>query len=171
MDQAAQPAVDLVDPGNHGRRDGAVALTVGEVASFASFFASDMAVGHGIPAPTLSQPGVVREVILTGASYCLIGLLGLGAGAIIRHTAAAIVVLIAGVYVAAQLAGKIVNMTRYAPIQIVQDSLARSPRSACSGDGGPCPHLLSPWAGLGALCLYAVVALIIGGWLLARRDA
>ena len=95
---------------------GAVGLTVGEVASFASFFASDMAVGHGIPAPALSQPGVLREVILTGASYCLIGLLGLRAGAIIRHTAAAIVVLVAGVCVAAQLAGEIVNMTRYAPI-------------------------------------------------------
>jgi ABC-2 type transport system permease protein len=150
---------------------GAVALIVGEVASFASFFASAMAVGHGIPALALSQPGVLRAVVLTGASYCLIGLLGLGAGAIIRNTAAGIVVLVVGVYVVAQLGGKIVNMARYAPIQIVQDSLGRIQQPACIGNGGPCPHLLSPWAGLGMLCLYAAVALIIGGWLLARRDA
>jgi hypothetical protein len=31
--------------------------------------------------------------------------------------------------------------------------------------------MLPPWAGLGMLCLYAAAALVIGGWLLARRDA
>jgi len=44
---------------------GAVALAVGEVASFVSFFAGGMAVGNGIPAPTLRQPGELREVVLT----------------------------------------------------------------------------------------------------------
>jgi hypothetical protein len=32
-------------------------------------------------------------------------------------------------------------------------------------------HILSPWTGLGMLCLYAAVTLSIGGWLLVRRDA
>ena len=30
---------------------------------------------------------------------------------------------------------------------------------------------LSPWAGLGMLCLYAAATLGVGAWLLARRDA
>nr|MDA8072955.1 ABC transporter permease [Actinomycetota bacterium] len=29
----------------------------------------------------------------------------------------------------------------------------------------------SPWAGFGLLCGYAVASLLIGGWLLERRDA
>ena len=32
-------------------------------------------------------------------------------------------------------------------------------------------HTPLQWAGLGALCLYAVIALAVGGWLLAQRDA
>jgi hypothetical protein len=31
--------------------------------------------------------------------------------------------------------------------------------------------MLSPWVGLGLLCLYAAVLLAVGGWLLTRRDA
>ena len=37
--------------------------------------------------PSLGQPGVLRAVVLTGAGFCLIGLIGLGLGAIVRHTA------------------------------------------------------------------------------------
>ena len=32
-------------------------------------------------------------------------------------------------------------------------------------------QFLSPWAGLGVLCLYAAGTLGAGAWLLARRDA
>ncbi len=147
---------------------GALALAAGEVAAFASFTAGGLALKQGVAAPALSQPGVLRAVALTGASYCLIGLLGLGLGTIIRNTTSSIVVLVAGVYVAAQLAGKLVNLTRYAPLNIVQNSLA-VPRQVCTSGPVPCP--LPAWTGLGMLCLYAVVALIIGGWLLTQRDA
>jgi ABC-2 type transport system permease protein len=149
---------------------GAVALIVGEVAAFASFFAGSMALKQGVVAPILSQPGVFRAVALTGASYCLIGLFGLGLGAIVRNTAAGIVVLVVGVYVVAELAGKLVKLNKYAPLNIVQDSLS-APRQVCASGPVPCPHFLSAWTGLGMLCLYAVVALAIGGSLLARRDA
>jgi ABC-2 type transport system permease protein len=35
----------------------------------------------------------------------------------------------------------------------------------------PVPHSLSPGIGFAMLCLYAVAALAVGGWALARRDA
>ena len=57
---------------------GAMALAVGEAAAFLAFFAGGAAFRHGLSAPALSQPGVLRAVLLGGASYCLIGLLGLG---------------------------------------------------------------------------------------------
>jgi ABC-2 type transport system permease protein len=142
---------------------GAVALTLGEVASFISFFAGGLALRHGLHAPALSQPGVLRAVLLAGAGYCLVGLIGLGIGASIRNSPAAIAVLVGGVYVAAQLLGAVAkSVIPYIPISIVANSLSAVKPQA---------HVLSVWAGLGMLALYAAVALLIGGFLLTRRDA
>ena len=151
---------------------GAVTLAVGEAASFISFFAGGATLRHGITAPALSQPGVLRAVVLSGAGFCLIGLLGLGLGAIIRHSAAAIAVLVGGVYIAAQFIGAIAHtVATYMPILIVGNSLTTTKPQCVRTDGAQCVHFLSAWAGLGVLCLYAAVALAIGGWLLSRRDA
>ncbi len=151
---------------------GAMTLVVGEAASFASFFAVGATLRHGVPAPTLGQPGVLRAVTVTGAGFCLIGLLGLGLGAVIRHSAAAVGVLVAGVYVVAQVIGFIAHgVAGYMPILIVGNSLSTTKPVTCGTNGVDCPHFLSAWAGLGMLCLYAVIALVIGGWSLARRDA
>ena len=45
---------------------GAVALVLGEAATFLSFFAGGAALRHGIHLLTLSQPGVLRAVVLSG---------------------------------------------------------------------------------------------------------
>jgi ABC-2 type transport system permease protein len=151
---------------------GAVALAAGEAAAFVSFFAGRTALRHGIPAPTLGQPGVLRALVLSGTGFCLIGLLGLGLGAIIRHTAAALAVLVGGVYVLATAISAAAHpVIAYLPIDIVANSLGTTKPQTCGGSAAKCPHYLSAWAGLGMLCLYAAVALAIGGWLLARRDA
>jgi ABC-2 type transport system permease protein len=147
---------------------GAVALAVGEVASFVAFLAGGAALPDGIPAPTLGQPGVLRAVVLSGAGYCLIGLIGLGLGAVIRHTPAAIAVLVGGVYVLAQMVAAFAPaIMPYLPVAIVANSLGVVQPVAISDQ----VHFLSPWAGLGMLCLYAAVTLGAGAWLLARRDA
>jgi ABC-2 type transport system permease protein len=149
---------------------GTVTLVVGEAASFLAFFAEAATLRHGIAAPTLGQPGVLRAVVLSGAGFCLIGLLGLGLGAIIRHSAAAVGALVAGVYVLAQVVGFVAHSAAaYMPILILENSLSTTKPVSCSG--ASCPHVLSAWAGLGVLSLYAVIALVVGGWLLAQRDA
>ena len=151
---------------------GVVTLIVGEAASFTAFFAYAATLRHGIAAPALGQPGVLRAVVLTGAGFCLIGLFGLGLGAIIRHSAAAVAVLVAGVYVIAQVIGFVAHSAAaYMPILIVGNSLSTTRPVTCGTGGASCPHFLSAWAGLGVLGLYAVIALAIGGWLLAQRDA
>jgi ABC-2 type transport system permease protein len=145
---------------------GAMALVAGEVASFLSFFAGTVTLRHGIAAPTLGQPGVLRAVALSGAGICLIGLLGLALGALIRHTAIAVAVLVGGVYVAAQLLASVAHsLYAYIPVSIVANSLSTTKPV------GAGVHMLSPWAGFGLLCLYAVVLLGIAGVLLSRRDA
>ena len=146
---------------------GAVALAAGEAAAFIAFLAGGAALPAGVPAPTLGQPGVLRAVVLGGAGYCLIGLLGVGIGAVIRHTPAAIAVLVGGVYVLAQLvAGFATWIMAWLPIAIVANSL-----SVVRPVGDGQVRFLSPWAGLGVLCLYAAAALGAGAFLLARRDA
>jgi ABC-2 type transport system permease protein len=140
---------------------GALALATGEATAFTAFFAGGASLPPGIPAPTLDQPGVLRAVVLSGTGFSLIGLMGLGLGAVVRHTPAAIAVLVGGVYVVAQFVGGITGaLMAYVPISLVANSMAttRDP-------------MLSPWAGLGLLSLYAAVLLAAGGWLLTRRDA
>jgi len=150
---------------------GAVALLLGEAAAFLSFFAGGAALRHGIAAPSLGQPGVLRAVLLSGAGFCLIGLLGLGLGAILRHTAAAVAAIVGGTFVLSATIGAVWrSAVPYMPVDIVANSLSVTKPATCGG-AGPCLHLLSAWAGLAMLCLYAAVALVIGGWLLARRDA
>jgi hypothetical protein len=151
---------------------GALALAAGEAAAFISFVAGGATLRHGIPAPSLAQPGVLRAVLLAGASFALIGLLGLGLGAMIRHTAAAIAVLVGGVYLAAQFLGAVApGAAAYMPVLIIGNSLTTTKPQSCDPHSALCPHFLSAWAGLGVLGLYAAAALGIGAWLLTRRDA
>jgi hypothetical protein len=144
---------------------GAVALITGEAAAFLSFFAGCMALRHGITAPALSQPGVLRAIVLTGASLSLIGLFGLGLGAIIRHTAAAITVVAVIV-----CAGGPLNLAirPYLPIYIVSHSLSAT-TPLCRSGAASC--WLSAWSGLGMLAIYAAIALALGALILAWRDA
>jgi ABC-2 type transport system permease protein len=144
---------------------GAVALITGEAAAFLSFFAGCMTLGHGITAPALSQPGVLRAIVLTGASLSLIGLLGLGLGAIIRHTAAAITVVVGIVCVGGPLN---LAIRPYLPIYIVSHSLSAT-TPLCRPGAASC--WLSAWSGLGMLAVYAAIAMVLGALILARRDA
>jgi ABC-2 type transport system permease protein len=144
---------------------GAVALITGEAAAFLSFFAGCMTLRHGITAPALSQPGVLRAIVLTGASLSLIGLFGLGLGAIIRHTAAAITVVVGIV-----CAGGPLNLAirPYLPIYIVSHSLSAT-TPLCPPGAASC--WLSAWSGLGMLAIYAAIAMVLGALILAWRDA
>jgi ABC-2 type transport system permease protein len=146
---------------------GAVALAAGEAAAFIAFLVGGAALPDRVPAPTLGQPGVLRAVVLGGAGYCLIGLFGLGLGAVVRHTPGAIAVLVGGVYVLAQLvAGLAPALMPYVPVSIVANSLSVVRPVAAEGP----VQFLSPWAGLGMLGLYTAVALGAGAWRLASRD-
>jgi ABC-2 type transport system permease protein len=144
---------------------GAVALVTGEAAAFLSFFAGCMTLRHGITAPALSQPGVLRAIVLTGASLSLIGLFGLGLGAIIRHTAAAITVVVGIVCVGGPLN---LAIRPYLPIYIVSHSLSAT-APLCVPGAASC--WLSAWSGLGMLAVYAAIAMVLGALILARRDA
>jgi ABC-2 type transport system permease protein len=145
---------------------GLAGLAAGQVLAFAAFFAGRAALASPAPHATLSQPGVLRAVLLAGAYLCLMGLTGLGIGAIIRHSAAAIAAAMAVIFVLPLVflafpTGPRNAVEKFLPEMIAQNSLTAVKPVAAS---------LSPWAGLGMLGLYAAVLLVAGGWLLARRD-
>ena len=146
---------------------GVTTLVTGQAAAFLAFFAGRTALGHGIAAPALGQPGVLRTIVLSGASLALIGLLGLGLGAIIRHTAAAVTVLVGIVYAGELFIGQLDRtIDAYLPAYIVGDTLGGH---TCGPGAAACP--LPAWAGMSVLAAYAATALLIGGCILAWRDA
>jgi ABC-2 type transport system permease protein len=146
---------------------GAVALVAGEILAFAAFAAGEAVLRAPAPHAALAQPGVLRAVLMAGAYPALVGLIGLGLGAVIRHTAGAISALVGVLFVLplilVPLGTSIQNSVgQFMPMIIAENSLTAVK---------PVPHSLSPGLGFAVLCLYAVAALAIGGWALARRDA
>jgi ABC-2 type transport system permease protein len=139
-----------------------VALVVGEAITVFSFLVGQALMGSA-PHASLTQPGVARAVLGSGAFLALIGLIGLGLGTIIRHSAGAIAALAAIVLVApfatVDLPG---NVVRFTPEAILSSSIAAV---------RPEMHELAPWVGFLVVAGYAVVLLVAGGLLLAKRDA
>lgn len=147
---------------------GGLALAVGEAVVLANFLASQAVLTKAAPHASLGDPAVLRAVLLTGAFLALLGLVGLGLGAIIRHTAGAITTFVGGLFVAPMIilsaGGETVRNTvgKFVPMFIDENSV---------GAVKPVEHALSAWAGLGMMCLYVAVLLAAGAVLLRRRDA
>jgi hypothetical protein len=146
---------------------GAVTLVAGEVLAFAAFAIGEAVLKSPAPHATLGQPGVLRAVLMAGAYPALIALIGLGLGAVIRHTAGAISALVGILFVlpliVIPMGTSIQNaVEKFLPMMIAENSLTAVK---------PVAHSLSPGLGFGMLCFYTVAALAVGSWLLARRDA
>jgi hypothetical protein len=77
---------------------GAVTLAAGEVLAFAAFLAGQAVLQAPAPHATLGQPGALRAVLMAGAYPALIALIGLGLGAVIRHTAGPICAVVAALF-------------------------------------------------------------------------
>jgi len=146
---------------------GAVTLVAGEIFAFAAFAVGELVLRSPAPHATLGQPGVLRAVLMAGAYPALIALIALGLGAVIRHTAGAISA-VAGILfvlplILLPMGTSIQNSVgQFLPMLIAENSMTAVK---------PVAHSLSPGIGFGMLCGYAAVALVAGGWALARRDA
>lgn len=146
---------------------GALMLAAGEVLAFAAFLAGQAVLAAPAPHATLGQPGVLQAVLLAGAYLCLIGLIGLGLGTVIRHTAGAIGTLVGFVFVLPLITLAMPDSIQHTATQFLPEAIAENSLTAVK----PVAYSLTPWAGLGMLGLYVIALLVIGGWLLARRDA
>jgi ABC-2 type transport system permease protein len=144
---------------------GMVCLVAGEVTVFASFLAGIAALRPSVPHPALSEPTVLRAVTMTGAYLALVALMGLGLGAIVRHSAAAIATLLGALFVLPLIVTHAFGRTagELMPIYISGNSLVAVK---------PVPGFgWSPWLELGIVALYSAALLAAGCWQLTRRDA
>jgi hypothetical protein len=151
---------------------GGIALVTAEVITFAAFEIGQQLLRGTTPYATLGQPGVLRAVAGAGAILAVLGLFALGLATIIRHTAGAIaafvgLLLVLPLVIQAFPASVARALDRYMPL-VIAEHMASTRLNAAAFGGGP---LFSQWVGFGLLCLYTVVALVIGGVLLVRRDA
>jgi len=112
-----------------------------------------------------SHPGVARVVLGAPLYLTVIGLFGLGIGAIIRNTAGAIATFAGVLFVLPPLMNVLPRSwnnaaSPYLPLNAGQAvmSLTRD------------THQLAPWTGLGLLTVYAALTLAAAAVLLVRRD-
>ena len=114
----------------------------------------------------ISHPGVVRALFGAALYLTVMGLFGLGLGAILRSTAGGIAALAAIVFVLPPIIG------------LFPTSFSNSIDPYLPSNAGgavwtinPDPNTLAPWTGFAVFCAYAAVALVIAAMLLVRRDA
>jgi ABC-2 type transport system permease protein len=143
---------------------GVTFLVSGEAAVIVAFFVGTSLAHHGVPRPSFgSDPAVTRAVLTTGLYLALTGLIGLGVGALIWHSGAAIAVTVGGLFVVPLIfaaAGR--GFARFMPELIAGNSLA-----AVKPVQG---FTWSPWLELVIVALYPAVLLAVGSSWLARRD-
>jgi ABC-2 type transport system permease protein len=143
------------------------ALTAAIASCFAAYFAFQAFLPAGDAMRTsLSDPGVLRAVTGAGLYLTVLGLLGLGLGAVIRSSAGAIATLLGTLFVPSLLADLLPQSWQdtigaYLPMNAA-DTIYTVHHQA---------HMLGPWQGLGVFCLYAAAALAAGFVLITRCDA
>lgn len=143
-----------------------VAVVVGLVTSFASFFLGQAIMSGQHINTTLSHPGVLRAVIGAGLFMAVCGLLSFGIGALLRHTAGAISASFGLLFVLLVLA-------QFLPTSLANHVDKWIPFNAGSAiwERTSAEHLFSPWTGFAVFCGYAAVALAAGWWRFRTRDA
>lgn len=145
---------------------GAIALVVGLVTSFISYFAGQAILSTQHIGSTIGQPGVLRAVIGGGLSLAVWGLLSFGLGAILRHTAGAITASMALLLLVYTISGFLphnwaVHMDKWVPLNAGGSIWENQTGTA----------MFSPWTGFAVFCAYAAVALSAGFVLFRKRDA
>jgi ABC-2 type transport system permease protein len=143
-----------------------VIAVVSLVVTFAAFFLTQAVLDTHDLGVSLGQGSALRKVFGGALYLVVVGLLGLGIGTILRHSAAAISTVLGLLFVLPILAGALPqswqeHVVKYLPGQAGQAIFQRVPD----------PVTLAPWTGLALFAGYALISLLVGAFLLRRRDA
>jgi hypothetical protein len=143
------------------------ALIVGIASCFAAYFAFQAFLPAGDAMRTsLSDPGVLRAVTGAGLYLTVLGLFGLGIGAVIRSSTGAVATLLGVLFVPSLIVTLLPQSWQntigaYLPMNAGESIITVHHQA----------HLLQPWPGFGVFSLYAAAALAAGFFLISHRDA
>jgi ABC-type transport system involved in multi-copper enzyme maturation permease subunit len=144
---------------------GLVAFVVSLPAVFIVFFAGQAILSGQHINIAISHPGVLRALFGAALFLTVMGLFGLGLGAIVRSTAGGIALLAGIVFVLPPI------------LDLLPTTLANSISPYLPSNAGgavwtinPDAHTLAPWAGFALFAAYAAVAIAIAAVLMSRRD-
>jgi len=148
----------------------AISLAVAIPASFLCFFVGQRLAAGTHVAATLSQPNVLRAVLVTALYVALCGLFAFGLGAILRSTAGAIAAAYGCLFLLPQLAKALPNtwyadVARWLPGGDVITQITSTAHHQISR------HLFSAWGEFAVFGAYTVAVLVAGALLFRRRDA
>ncbi len=144
---------------------GAVALAVGEVLAFACFFLTQAILTRQHGGLSLAAPGALRAVLAAGFVAAACALVGVAAGAVIRHTAGAIAAALAVVGLLAVLC-----LALPAPWNLRLGRFTLPFAAYAEVTTHPPAGLLSPWLSLLILIAWPSAALAAAAVVLTRRD-
>lgn len=125
-------------------------------------------------AADLSDPQVQRIFWGSGLYLAAVGLLGLAVGAVVRHTAGAIT-LVLGILLMLSTLWQLLMMTAqwfttaYAYLPSVAGERIVTPQAVSVA--ADAPRALGPWAGFGVFLVYIALTFLLACILLKRRDA
>jgi ABC-2 type transport system permease protein len=143
----------------------AIVLAVSTPAAVAAFIAGQSILARQHLAVPASQPGVARAVIGSALYLAVVGLIGLGLGALLRNAAAGIAVLI-GLLFGVQVAAGLLPGNWPEEIGTYLPAVAGQAVTVVRAD----PAQLAPWAGFAVLCAYAAVLLGAAALRMRRAD-
>jgi ABC-2 type transport system permease protein len=144
---------------------GATTLVIGEVLAFGCFFLTQAILSGRHGGLSLAHPGALRAVLAAGFTLAACALVGVGAGAAIRHTAGAIAAAVTVVYLLAVLCLALpvpwnIRLGRFTlPFAAYAEVAAHPPAG-----------LFSPGLSLLVLIAWPAAALLAAAIVLTRRD-
>jgi len=117
----------------------------------------------------ISPSTVLLAIIGCALFVTLVAILAFGIGAIVRHTAGAIAIAIAALFIIPVLEQALPNQWRWDIMRFLPDAANRVVSVTIPGSADP--HLWSAWPQLGVTALWAAALFAGGAYLFRKRDA
>jgi ABC-2 type transport system permease protein len=114
---------------------------------------------------------VLQAVAGGGLYLALLGVFAMGLGFIIRHTAGAIAAFVGVLLILPLLTPALPQSFQHIISKFEPATIGNAMTSTNGQLHGLTTSAFSPWVGMAILAGYAAIALGVGGWRLARRDA
>jgi hypothetical protein len=145
---------------------GAVTLLAGQLIAFATFFAGQWALSAQHLNVTLAHPGALRGVLAAGFYLAVMAWVGLGLGAVIRHTAGAITAMVGVVFLLPTVIRVLpapwdTRIGRFTLDSAAPQMIAQHPQPGYFSAG---PSFL-------IVAAYAAAAIAAAAFVITRRDA